>query len=55
MPSINTKGGGSPLEVASNNTIQGANSSAKIHGGLTMKNVSNVMIRKLDIQGVWPN
>ncbi|WP_437836647.1 pectate lyase family protein [Sorangium sp. So ce1153] len=50
-----TEGGGSALEIKSNKTIQGANSSAKIYGGLSMKNVSNVIIRNLNIQGVWPN
>ncbi len=50
-----TEGGGSPLEIKSNKTIRGANAQATIYGGLTVKNVSNVIIQNLNIQGVWPN
>ncbi len=49
------EGGGSPMEVKSNKTIRGANKQATIYGGLTVKNVSNVIIQNLNIHGVWPN
>jgi pectate lyase len=47
--------GGSALAIGSNKTIQGANKYATIYGGITMNGVSNVIIRNLNIQGVWPN
>jgi pectate lyase len=50
-----TDGGGSALSVASNKTIIGANKNATIYGGITMSNVSNVIVRNLNIQGTWPN
>lgn len=48
-------GDGFPMEVAGNKTIMGANKAATIVGGLTMKEVSNVIIRNLNIQGSYPN
>jgi pectate lyase len=43
------------MEVKSNKTIVGLNKDAKIVGGLTVKNSSNVIISNLSIEGVWPN
>lgn len=50
-----TEGDGYPLPVASNKTVVGEDKNATIYGGLTMKSVSNVIIRNLNIQGSWPN
>ena len=47
-------GGGSALEIASNKTLRGADDDATIVGGLTMKNVSNVIVRQLNVKGTWP-
>ncbi len=47
--------GGSALEIASNKTIQGADKNATIHGGISMSGVSNIIIRNLNIKGIWPN
>ncbi|WP_437532449.1 hypothetical protein WME79_04680 [Sorangium sp. So ce726] len=47
--------GGYALEIASNKTIMGADKDATIYGGIAMKNVSNVIVRNLNIHGVWPN
>jgi hypothetical protein len=50
-----TEESGYPMEVASNKTIMGADKNATIYGGLTMVEVSNVIIRNLNIQGTYPN
>ncbi|MGC4067017.1 MAG: hypothetical protein QM784_20750 [Polyangiaceae bacterium] len=50
-----TDGGGSAMSVASNKTIIGANKSATIYGGIVLNGVSNVIVRNLNIQGVYPN
>jgi hypothetical protein len=42
-----TDGGGSAMSVASNKTIVGVDKNAKIHGGIVMSGVSNVIIRNL--------
>jgi pectate lyase len=47
--------GGWPMEIASNKTIVGADKNATIIGGLAVNGVSNVIIRNLNIQGVYPN
>jgi len=51
---INTEGGFA-LDIASNKTVIGADKNATIYGGINMSNVSNVIIRNLNIHGVWPN
>ncbi len=53
--STTADGDGYPLKISSNKTLQGADKSATIVGGLTVNGVSNVIIRNLNIQGVWPN
>jgi pectate lyase len=50
-----TDGGGYGLEIASNKTLVGADKNATIYGGIDMKNVSNVIVRNLNINGVFPN
>jgi pectate lyase len=50
-----TDGGGYGLNIASNKTLVGADKNATIYGGLNMSNVSNVIIRNLNINGVLPN
>jgi pectate lyase len=47
--------GGYGFAVASNKTIIGVDKNATIHGGIYMTNVSNVIVRNLNVQGVWPN
>jgi pectate lyase len=47
--------GGWPMEIGSNKTIVGADRNATIIGGLTVNGQSNVIIRNLNIQGVYPN
>ncbi len=50
-----TDGGGYALGIKSNKTIMGANEDATIYGGLTISGESNVIVRNLNVQGVWPN
>lgn len=50
-----TDGGGYALKIAGNKTIIGADSSATIYGGIEMSGVSNVIVRNLNIHGIWPN
>lgn len=50
-----SEGDGYPLSVASNKTVVGQDKQATIVGGLRMNNVSNVIIRNLNVEGVWPN
>ncbi|MGC4091222.1 MAG: hypothetical protein QM756_25765 [Polyangiaceae bacterium] len=46
---------GFAMDIKSNKTIIGANKSATIYGGIVMNSVSNIIIRNLNIQGVYPN
>ena len=46
---------GWPLDIRSNKTIVGADKNATIYGGIAIKNVSNVIVRNLNIHGTWPN
>jgi len=39
------------LEIKSHKTLIGANKSATIHGGLSIKRASNIIVRNLNIQG----
>lgn len=50
-----TDAGGFAMNIASNKTIMGANKSATIYGGINLSNVSNVIIRNLNVQGTYPN
>ena len=50
-----TDGGGYAMKIASNKTIIGADSNATIYGGIEMSGVSNVIVRNLNIHGIWPN
>jgi len=50
-----TDGGGSAMRVSSHKTIIGADKDATIYGGIAMSDVSNVIIRNLNVQGTWPN
>src|SRR5574344_1674325 len=50
-----TDGDGYALQIASNKTIVGLNKNSTIYGGITFKNVSNVIVRNLNMQGVYPN
>jgi pectate lyase len=50
-----TDGGGYGLAIASNKTLMGADKNATIYGGIDMSNVSNVIVRNLNINGVFPN
>jgi pectate lyase len=50
-----TDGGGSGLEIASNKTIVGADKNATIYGGISLNNVSNIIVRNLNFHGIWPN
>jgi pectate lyase len=50
-----TDGDGFGLKIASNKTVIGADKNATIYGGIDMTNVSNVIIRNLNINGVFPN
>ena len=50
-----TDGDGYPLAIGSNKTVVGADANATIYGGLRVNDVSNVIIRNLHIQGVWPD
>jgi pectate lyase len=43
------------VQIASNKTIIGKDKTAKIYGGIEMNGVNNVIVRNLNIQGVWPN
>jgi pectate lyase len=43
------------VQIASNKTLVGADRNAKIYGGIAMSGVSNVIVRNLNIQGVYPN
>lgn len=43
------------VPIASNKTIIGKDKNAKIYGGIEMNGVNNVIVRNLNIQGVWPN
>jgi pectate lyase len=45
----------SAVQIASNKTILGKDKTAKIYGGIEMNGVNNVIVRNLNIQGVWPN
>jgi pectate lyase len=45
----------SAVQIASNKTIIGKDKNAKIYGGIEMNGVNNVIVRNLNIQGVWPN
>jgi pectate lyase len=50
-----TEGSGSPLAIRSNKTVMGADKDATIYGGLAVNNASNVIVRNLNIHGVWPS
>lgn len=43
-----------PISIGSNKTIIGEDRYATIHGGITIDNSSNVIIRNLNLQGYWP-
>lgn len=43
------------VDVGSNKTIIGENKDATIHGGINMKNVSNVIVRNINFHGFWPD
>ncbi|WJH36164.1 stalk domain-containing protein [Paenibacillus sp. CC-CFT747] len=42
------------IHVGSNKTIQGADKHATIRGGITIDNESNIIVRNLNMEGVWP-
>jgi pectate lyase len=42
------------VKISSNKTIQGADKDAKLYGGIAMSGVNNVIVRNLNIQGVYP-
>jgi pectate lyase len=50
-----TDGDGYGLKISSNKTILGADKKATIYGGIDISGVSNVIVRNLNIQGVFPN
>lgn len=50
-----TDGDGYGLQIASDKTIMGKDSSATIYGGLAIKGVSNVIVYNLNINGTYPN
>lgn len=43
-----------PISIGSNKTIMGENKYATIRGGITIDNSSNIIIRNLNFQGIWP-
>lgn len=47
--------GGYAMKIASNKTIRGADKNATIEGGLSINNVSNVVLRNFNMKGTWPN
>ena len=47
--------GGSGMKIASNKTILGADKHATIHGGLSIDNATNVILRNFNLKGIWPN
>lgn len=50
-----TDGDGYGLPIGSNKTIQGADKSATIYGGIAITGVNNVIVRNLNIHGIYPN
>lgn len=50
-----TDGGGYAMPVGSNKTLVGADENATIYGGVVLSDVSNVILRNLNVQGVWPD
>ena len=48
-------GGGYGMKIASHKTILGADKNATIHGGIQINTVSNVIVRNLNIHGIWPH
>lgn len=50
-----TDGGGYGLPIGSNKTLQGADKGATIYGGIAITGVNNVIVRNLNIHGIYPN
>lgn len=50
-----TDGDGYGLPIGSNKTIQGADKTATIYGGIAITAVNNVIVRNLNIHGIYPN
>lgn len=46
--------GAQPISVGSNKTILGEDQYATIRGGITINDSSNIIIRHLNFQGIWP-
>ncbi len=43
-----------PISIGSNKTITGENQYATIRGGIAIDECSNIVLRNLNIQGIWP-
>lgn len=50
-----TDGDGYGLVIGSNKTIQGKDKNATIYGGIAITGATNVIVRNINIQGVYPN